>query len=158
MRRFRSDRNTVILVFISDTRCEFERMKRFLKSPIALLVAIVLFTIITVIRVTNAPSPPPADTSDDETPIVLVAADVSDSGILALDWTPHPEADGYVVVLYTADLVEIDRIGPITDSSIKLRPEERPPAESGDTFRWRVLAFDRGAKIAVSAPGVIEFP
>jgi hypothetical protein len=124
-----------------------------------LVIAIVLFAIITVIRVTNRSSPPPiAATSGDETPVVLVRAEVSDAGFLSLDWTPHPDADGYVVVLYTADLVEIDRIGPVSDSSIKLLPEERPPSESGDTFRWRVLAFDRGAKIAVSAPGIIEFP
>ncbi|MFQ5512437.1 MAG: hypothetical protein ACE5EO_11385 [Candidatus Krumholzibacteriia bacterium] len=89
--------------------------------------------------------------------IALDAPQPVDEGGVRLSWQGVEGADAYQVRLYGADLAEIARLDPVSDTTLVV-PRSALPDGRPTTLIWRVLALSEGDEIIASRPAFLELP
>jgi len=79
---------------------------------------------------------------------VPAAVRTEGAGGLILEWQPHAEADRSVVVLYRADLSEIDRLDAARARTLRLPSAEEVPSD--EVRYWRVICYRERQELARS--------
>lgn len=96
----------------------------------------------------------PAVTSSPQGPSLRPPVVLGD-GAVQLGWEPIAGADAYEVRFYGADLNELQRFGPVTQTSTSFYPSDLPDAGAPAVF-YRIVALQHGDEIGISAPGSIK--
>lgn len=100
---------------------------------------------------------PSTTASGSRAPLMLEAPSLR-AGELVLRWSRVHEADAYEVHLVGDDLNEVLVLGPLSDSTVVVKPGRVPGFESGHILGWRVVALRAGDEIARSGAGTLALP
>jgi hypothetical protein len=87
---------------------------------------------------------------------LAAASEVDADGRVVLSWSAVGDADTYRVVLYGADLSELDSFDAGPATSLTLDPADLPAAEAG--LVWTVIALRAGDEVLRSPARVLALP
>jgi len=99
------------------------------------------------------------NTAQNERILGLNEPEVLEAGEIRLSWTPHPDADAYIVRLISSEFGEINHFEAVTDTAIVLYSKEISPAAlPGNKILWTVTAVKHGDEMFDSSPGILKIP
>jgi len=78
------------------------------------------------------------------------APEILADGRVRVAWSPHPDADGYRIVLLSPDGQELSALAAGPDPSLVLDPSRLPGTAASGGVLWRVEALRDGDEIARS--------